>query len=421
MKINIRHIEVLAVIATACVVTACSDKASPETPETNMTEYEIIEPAVTNPKAHFTDTEMSALGQNGVAFRLYEAALSGDVTENAANGNFNISPASAVVGLTLVANSIDEPARSEIATELGYEGIDMLNNTTGKLLSYLPADGLGVVIKMANSIWVNSEYTCSGDFVNAMRRTFYSPVTSLNMIDEINALRIINSWCEMSTEGMIKRVLENITPGCVAIWANALYFNGTWKDKFDKSLTSESTFHGRDGESMVAMMHANRPCFYSASGRMEMVSIDFDGMNYCLDIISDEKGELTKESYSELLSKAKTFQVDLGLPRFEVNTSVDLTAIFKNLPSIFSKGTFATMGLPMMAPVTASKSIQKTAIKVNEDGAEAAAVTITDLDTSIFGPDEYGKVKVTFDSPFTYIIREKRNGIILFIGRVENL
>ena len=218
MKINIRHIEVLAVIATACVMTACSDNDSPKTSQTTPTEYEIIEPAVTNPKAHFTDTEMSALGQNGVAFRLYEAALSGDVTENAANGNFNISPASSVVGLTLVANSIDEPARSEIATELGYEGIDMLNNTTGKLLSYLPADGLGVVIKMANSIWVNSEYTCSGDFVNAMRRTFYSPVTSLNMIDEINALRIINSWCEMSTEGMIKRVLENITPGCVAIW-----------------------------------------------------------------------------------------------------------------------------------------------------------------------------------------------------------
>lgn len=422
MKINLRKGGIMALITASCISAGCSDCDSPENKKTTDTDYETIEPTATNRDQTFSGEEMSALGADGIAFRIYQAAKTGrDVFEDNAKGNFNLSPASAVVCLTLVANSLDEPACSELVAELGFESIDELNAATEKLLSYLPADGLGVVIKLANSVWVNTAYPCNAGYIAMMRERFHSPVTPLNVADCDAALRIVNRWCEENTDGLIKKVLDYISPDCAVIWANALYFNGSWADKFDKSMTVDATFNGRDGATTVAMMHANKPYGYAAVGGMEMVNVPFNGMNYCLDIILDDAGELTNDTYATLLSESKPFEVELGLPRFEIETSANLNGIFTNIESILNKATFSTMGLPTDKQGAASKSIQKTAIKVNEEGTEAAAVTITDIDWAVGTPIEFDKVKVTFDRPFTYVIRETRNGIILFIGRVENL
>ena len=61
---------------------------------------------------------------------------------------------------------------------------------------------------------------------------------------------------------------------------------------------------------------------------------------------------------------------------------------------------------------------QKAAIKVNEEGSEAAAVTLAGvfLTTSI-GPKEYPKATFHANRPFVYVIREASSGVILFVRK----
>jgi serpin B len=54
---------------------------------------------------------------------------------------------------------------------------------------------------------------------------------------------------------------------------------------------------------------------------------------------------------------------------------------------------------------------QKTYVKLDEKGTEAAAVTIADL-----RKNAVETLSLTFDRPFLYLIRESSTGAILFIG-----
>jgi serpin B len=64
-----------------------------------------------------------------------------------------------------------------------------------------------------------------------------------------------------------------------------------------------------------------------------------------------------------------------------------------------------------------SKVIQKTRFKMDEDGAEAASVTVAvGLDTSV-GPSE----RFIVDHPFVFAIRETSTGAILFLGAYRGI
>ena len=55
---------------------------------------------------------------------------------------------------------------------------------------------------------------------------------------------------------------------------------------------------------------------------------------------------------------------------------------------------------------------QKAKIKVNEEGSEAAAVTVAGMDLSTVAPQE---------CPFVYVISEASSGVILFVGKFTGI
>jgi serpin B len=70
-------------------------------------------------------------------------------------------------------------------------------------------------------------------------------------------------------------------------------------------------------------------------------------------------------------------------------------------------------------PVYIDMMRQKAKIKVNEEGSEAAAVTVvgTKVTSSNVEPVEYPKATFHANRPFVYVIREASSGVILFVGK----
>ena len=61
---------------------------------------------------------------------------------------------------------------------------------------------------------------------------------------------------------------------------------------------------------------------------------------------------------------------------------------------------------------------QKAKIKVNEEGSEAAAVTIAGMNECTSAePSEPLKATFHANRPFVYVIREASSGVILFVGK----
>jgi serpin B len=62
----------------------------------------------------------------------------------------------------------------------------------------------------------------------------------------------VNSWVEKETKGLIKDLLPDgsVSSETLLILANALYFKGAWKEKFDASRTKKDDFFLLNGSSV---------------------------------------------------------------------------------------------------------------------------------------------------------------------------
>ena len=116
-------------------------------------------------------------------------------------------------------------------------------------------------------------------------------------------------------------------------------------------------------------------------------------------------------------------EVDLKLPRFE--TSSDTNDMKEGLIGLMQK-----MGIKLAfdrnceeirnmctLPVYISMMRQKAKIKVDEEGSEAAAVTVGGTSANSAGPIEYPKATFHANRPFVYVIREASSGVLLFVGK----
>ena len=104
--------------------------------------------------------------------------------------------------------------------------------------------------------------------------------------------------------------------------------------------------------------------------------------------------------------------VDLKLPRFETNSMIELVDVMSALgmPTAFT--VYAEFPSFCNVPVYIGNMCQVAIIKLDEQGTEAAAVTVIDGATS--EPD-YAVFHA--NRPFLYIISEQSTGAIFFIGQ----
>jgi serpin B len=119
-------------------------------------------------------------------------------------------------------------------------------------------------------------------------------------------------------------------------------------------------------------------------------------------------------------------EVDLKLPRFETSSDTDELDMKDGLVGFMQK-----MGIhrafidglaeiPNMCevPVFIGMMRQKAKIKVNEEGSEAAAVTVGGMiEKTSISPREYPKATFHANRPFVYVITEASSGVILFVGK----
>ena len=74
----------------------------------------------------------------------------------------------------------------------------------------------------------------------------------------------INTWTENATRGMIKELIQEISPDSVAYLINALYFSGEWQNKYEKSDIAEGMFTAADGTaSRVKTMKSSEGIYLS--------------------------------------------------------------------------------------------------------------------------------------------------------------
>jgi serpin B len=337
-----------------------------------------------------------------------------------------LSPLSITFALGMLNNGAAGVTQQEINNVLGFgeAGADGINQFCRKMLTEAPALDKETRVAIANNIYMNRPYELKDEFAKKAFEYYDAQPESRDFADG-QTRDVINKWGSDHTEGMIEEAIkeDEFNPNAVSYLLNALYFKGMWNNKFDVKNTTDEVFNGGI---KVPMMHiiANETgegCEfeYIENDLYQAIKLPYGTGAYLMTVYLPRQDKTVKEVLETLDGKSWQFNgrasyIDLKLPRFETSTDIDLKPVMSALgmPTAFSEDAEFPDFCNQSTFIGMMKQVAK--IKVNEEGSEAAAVTIIEMDKAVSYHDMY---KFHATRPFLYIISERSTGSIFFIGQ----
>lgn len=407
---NLLSISAIAVIILAAV--AC---------EKNDVE-EIVDPADNPLKKLELTTRSADFARRGNEFAF--AFL--DRVNKGSDKDFIVSPLSMQFLLGMILDGAKGQTADEICEVLGYGAgeVGAVNEYCQSMLEQLPELDKATKLSIANAVMVNKNYSLLDSYKSTVSKYFDAEFSNLDFSNNKAAVSAINKWCSNHTNGLIPEVIKSVSPNDLAYLLNALYFKSQWKNKFPKENTSNALFTTEDGSTKtVQMMRMRELLLYQDDDVLQAVRLPFGNGAYSMVVIlpaegktlSDVTESLDSESWAKFRSSLVPCDVDLWLPKFETKYHIDLNGVLSamGMPSAFSPKS-ADFSAMSKEDINLSLVQQDAIIKVDEAGAEAAAVSLAGFVTAA-APGQH--VVFHADKPFLYLITESSTGAILFAGK----
>lgn len=338
-----------------------------------------------------------------------------------------VSPLSVTYLMGMLANGADGNTQQEILKAIGCEGMNVaqLNELYKGLIETAGSRDKQTTVNIANYVAVNKNYHLNSSFAHTVSEYYHAGVENLNFSSS-KTTDEINGWCKNQTKGMIPKIIDQVDPSAVSYLMNAIYFNGTWTNKFEAKNTKQENFRGytRDIQK-VDMMHQVKKFDYIETAGFKAVELPYGNETYCMTVllpnenssISDMMKSIDADKLNKLSQNMERCIVNLKLPKFTTELKLPLNGIISSLgaPSMFVAGQ-ADFSKFADGKFFVSKMLQKAKIEVSEQGTKAAAVTAAIMVTSM-APVEQRHVSFIADRPFVYIIKDNHSGAILFMGQ----
>jgi serpin B len=360
---------------------------------------------------------------NDFAFRFLRESHQADPTSN-----LFLAPLSASMALGMTLNGASANTYQEMRETLGFGSLSLeeINQGYRDLMDLLVELDPRVETGVANSIWYREGFSVGDDFLDRMERYFDALVRALDFSDP-EAPGIINGWVREQTRGRIKEIVDPpISPSTVMFLINATYFKAKWTHRFDKGRTSQAGFFRQDGTSApVPLMEITDTVPYTEAETYQAVDLPYGGGAFSLTVLLPKGGEtaqslvesLSRSSWTEMVESLEDREGTVQLPRFRMEWGKLLNETLQGMGMVdaFLPGVADFSGLSddaLALGLFVSKVKQKNFVDVNEEGTEAAGVTMVQIDRSAV-PDRF---VFRADHPFIFAIRERFSGTVLFVG-----
>ena len=361
-------------------------------------------------------------------------------TNQMEDNNYLISPYSIEIALSMLRDGANGESKDQIDKVIGNRKINYLSVKNR--------------INVANAAFIKNEYknNVKKSYSNKLKKAYNAQV----LYDNFKTPDVINNWVKKETYGMIDKIMNEVDDDFVMTLANAVAIDVDWDKEFDCMMTKEEMFTKKDKSEMkVSMMHTtyNQKEFkYFVNDSEKGVVIpykksDKDGKDkYSSDVADNQLefvGILPKNNikdYVNNISKDKLEAIDKSLKESSEKTNIDFSLPMFKYDYDMTKGNkfvkvLKNMGIKDVfdgtvadltniidketANLYVDDAIHKTHIDLNEKGTKAAAVTAFPIvDGSALEPERPEIIKIKFNKPFIYIIRDSKTKEMLFFGVV---
>ena len=373
-----------------------------------------------------------APGTAGEAVNAFAADLYDLLVMNAPHDNLVFSPASIAIALAMTAAGAQGMNLDEMLTVLHAGDADAVaefHRSMNGLLAGLEAadrtavgpmgDDITVELRLANSLWCQQSTPFRQPFLDLLATEYGAGANLVDYQGDLEGTRqTINAWVADATRDHVPELLKQgiLTPNTVLTLVNAVFLKAPWETPFDQQPTGDAPFTTAPGDAVtVPMMRAVIDTPYGTGPDWVAVDLPYALGDLHLTVVLAD-GELPTPA--EVDAALSRMLVDVGLPRFDIESAVELNEILKTLgmPLAFDGGDFSSMSSG--EPLYIGHVVHGATMTLDEHGTEAAAATAVVMITEAGLPEP--AATAVFDRPFTFWLRERSTDAILFMGRVTD-
>ncbi|MEM9546567.1 MAG: serpin family protein [Bacteroidota bacterium] len=344
--------------------------------------------------------------------------------------NVLVSPLSLESALYMAMNGTAGKTLEEFRTALKADEFypDGLNAFYKELVKDLDPKNNSTKLGLANTVFYDeSKVTFHDEFEEIIKDVFDGDFNQADFRDAAS-VDIINDWAKDNTEERIKKILNEIKSDEALFLINALYFTATWERGFEPTYTSKEEFTTEDGTTIsVDMMASDDVRRFYQGNDYSAVDLKFSDDEYSMTFILPENDQRTLDFvngfseeafydfYTDLYeNKLIENRIMIRVPKFEIEANKNMNDILMEmgLETAFNDADLSKMGTFNGGRTYFSRVLHDTFLKIDEKGAEGAAVTTVGVGVESVPPS------IDFNRPFLFIIRHVKTNTPIFIGKL---
>jgi serpin B len=336
------------------------------------------------------------------------------------------SPLSITTVLTMLAEGARGATSTQLAQALGFTAVELTLPAAAagyaEIHQHLKPSSAATVAS-ANGLWADRRANLNAEFARGQAKLFSSRIESLDFTDPTMP-SAINGFVSEATRGKIPRVIDRAPTGGGLVLVSTLYFKGGWDKTFDASQTRAESFKCADGRVVQApMMRQHGGFSYFESRAIQSVCLPYADPRFELVLGLLKPGGRPKDWISAL-DNDRHFahrRGDVIIPRLNLSWARGIKATLAGLGLGDALGASPDYSGLASSPVAVSELIHKTVLLVDEQGAEAAAVSAVEEATTAAPRREAPHKPFTFraDRPFFLALREVDTGAPLFMAYIS--
>ena len=343
-----------------------------------------------------------------------------------ASGNFVVSPASIASILSFVDLGAGNMMRSAIHRTLGFKPVarraqadEDLRALRGSVSAIIAKSAGDSPLALANLIAfdraVRPKQLALLGLSGAGADVLVDSLSNPEIVDRINR------WVKEKTRDLIPSILEEApeTLGLVAV--NALYFKDKWAVQFNPAKTQTEKFQSLSGNVDVAMMHSPVAKFaFRQDERFIASELGYAHDDFKLVVVTTKSAPASAGDFAPVAGWLggqgfETRNGEIGMPKLSLSSVEELLRPLDAMGLRAARQRKDALEQFSDEDLVISRVVQKLELRLTEEGTEAAAATAV-VTTRSLAPDDH--VRMIVDKPFVFALRDRKTGLILFMGYV---
>ena len=342
------------------------------------------------------------------------------------------SPLNTYVAFALLAEVSGGNTRQQILDMLGAPDIESLRTQVQALWDSNYVNTPTLQSLLANSLWLRESTQYKDDTLDLLARQYHASSFSGDPGSE-EMSKALQQWTDKNTGGLLGEYTKSMKLDASTVLAivSTIYYKAAWVDKFYSKFNTQETFHGKDGDTTVEMMHTSDFTDVYQTDTFTAVGLNLSdsGTMYFylpqegvdVNALAGNPDILKASVYGEDDEKRFNAQVNFSVPKFKISGKTDLLGIIRELGITDALDPSLSDFTPLTEDVDElylSAANHAAMVEIDENGVTGAAYTELMVTEGAALPDK--EIDFVLDRPFMFVVTGA-DGAVLFSGIVKNI